>query len=146
MKCTVSWDGPNPEEPGRERQVFVATTTELDGTLDQAESQAVAEQLPYAVHIDQARAAGSVMIGLGDEERAFIDWLTPEGRREYAFEPHIPTEGGSIAFDVDGDWRRHDPAELRVTPMTARQAAREYARTGARPTCVEWARPSDSPL
>jgi Immunity protein Imm1 len=141
MKYTVSWDGPNEVEPDRERRILISTVAELDAALDEAADQAVAEQLPYAVQVDHPRAPGCVTIGLGDEERAFVDWLTPEGRREYAFEPHIPVEAGGVAFDVNGEWYEHDPEELRVTPMTAREAARQYVRTGLRPTCVDWARP-----
>lgn len=82
------------------------------------------------------------MIGIGDPERSFVDWLMDKGHKRYAYEPDVPPTHAPVAYDAYGNWHEHPPEESRVTPGTARQAAHEYVRTGERPTCVEWALPT----
>jgi hypothetical protein len=62
----------------------------------------------------------------------------PKGHRRYARQPDLPPWNEPIGFDVYGNWHEHKPEETRVTPGLALEAAREYLRTGQRPTCVEW--------
>lgn len=138
MSYIVSWDGPSADEPDRGNEVPVTTLSELDAVLDQVASYAAARKLPYAVQVDKADAPGSVMIGIGHPDRSFIDWLMPKGRRQYAFDPDIPEPAESTVFDVYGEWHEHEPEESRVRPEAAREAAREYLRTGQRPTCAQW--------
>jgi hypothetical protein len=141
VSYTVSWDGPSARQPDRGNEVQVSTVDELDRALYQVAEQAAAEKLPYAVQVYRPDATGSVMIGIGHPERSFIDWLMPKGHREYGYLADIDAWGEPIGFDVYGEWHEHEPEQARITPATAREAAREYVRTGQRPTCVEWAKP-----
>jgi hypothetical protein len=137
----VSWDGPSAREPERGHEVQVSTVDDLDQVLDQVAAQAAAENLPYAVQVYHPDAQGSIMIGIGHEERSFVDWLIPKGYRKYGRIDTVPAPDQPIAFDVYGDWHEHEPEQSRITPDTAREAVREFVRTGGQPTCVEWVEP-----
>ena len=54
------------------------------------------------------------------------------------YDPHLPPTHASIIFDYGGEPTPYDPNWLRLTPTQARQLAREYVRTGRRPTTVAW--------
>jgi hypothetical protein len=139
MTYQVSWDGPSADDPDRGYEVEISTVAELDAVLDQVAVHAATEKVPFAVQVHDDAAPGSVMLGVGHPERSFVDWLVPDGLHQYAYEPKFAPGGEPIGFDVYGDWREHPPEKLRVHPGTAREAAREYVRTGRRPTGVEWA-------
>lgn len=138
MTYQVSWDGPSAEEPGRGHQVDVDTVADLGGVLDRVAIQAAAENVPFAVQVHDPAASGSIMLGVGRPERSFVDWLVPDGRHEHGYQPDTTPPAEPIGFDVYGGWHEHPTHKLRVTPNTARQAAREYVRTGRRPTCLRW--------
>jgi hypothetical protein len=141
VSYTVSWDGPSARQPDRGNEVLVSTVDQLDRALDRVAAQANAEKLPYAVQVHRSEAPGSIMIGIGHPQRSFIDWLMPKGHREYGYVEGVAAWSEPIGFDVYGEWHEHEPEQVRVVPATAREAAREYVRTGQRPTCVDWARP-----
>jgi hypothetical protein len=146
MSYVVSWDGPSEEEPGRGNEVPVSTVDELDAVLDRVAAQATAEDLPYAVQVHRPGRHGAVMFGIGHSVRSFLDWLDrgqPHGTADrYAVEPGVSAASEPVAFDFYGDWTEMPPERTRVTPLAARDAAREFVRTGGRPTCVEWVEPA----
>jgi hypothetical protein len=138
MSYTVSWDGPSAEEPDRGNEVPVSTVRELDLVLDRVNAQAAAENLPYAVQIHQPGQHGAIMIGIGHPERSFVDWLDRSqphgGGNRYATDPDLPPASEAIAFDFYGDWTEMPPERTRISPERAREAAREYLRTGQQPS------------
>ncbi|MGW0434503.1 Imm1 family immunity protein [Micromonospora sp. NPDC003197] len=138
MSYTVSWDGPSAEEPDRGNEVRVSTVQELDLVLDRVNAQAAAENLPYAVQIHQPGRHGAIMIGIGHPDRSFVDWLDrsqPHGSgNRYAADPDLPPASEAIAFDFYGDWTEMPPERTRISPERAREAAREYLRTGQQPS------------
>ncbi|GAA3781267.1 hypothetical protein GCM10022225_82070 [Plantactinospora mayteni] len=92
----------------------------------------------YAVQIHQPGRHGAIMIGIGHPERSFVDWLDrsqPHGSgNRYATDPDLPPASEAIAFDFYGDWTEMPPERTRITPERAREAAREYLRTGQQPS------------
>ncbi len=91
----------------------------------------------YGVQVHNSDASGSVMVGIG-HERSFVDWLDNSGARESGSDPDVPAWPEPIGFDLYGNWHEYEPDDTRVSSDTARQAAREYVATGARPPCVGW--------
>ena len=141
MIYNVSWDGPSAQNPQRGSEVDVSTVAELDAVLDRVAAHAAAKGVPFAVQVDREDSAGSVMIGVGHPQRSFIDWLMDEGHRSFGSEPDMPAAAASVVFDVYGEWHEHPPEQSRVSPAVALEAAREYVRTGERPTCINWSTP-----
>jgi len=139
MTYQVSWDGPSADDPSRGTEIEVSDVAELDAALDRAEAQALAEEVPCAVQIHCSTAPGSLLLGLGHPGSSFVDWLVPDGLHQSAYEASCPEGDATIGFDVYGDWHERPPAKLRVRPTTAREIAREYVRTGQRPSGVDWA-------
>ncbi|ROO52792.1 immunity protein Imm1 of predicted polymorphic toxin system [Micromonospora sp. Llam0] len=141
MSYTVSWDGPSAEEPHRGNEVAVSTVEELDLVLDRVHAQAAAEDLPYAVQIHRPGRHGAIMIGIGHHERSFVDWLDrgqPHGSgNRYAIDPDLDPAAETIAFDFYGDWSEVPPDRTRISPHRAREAAREFLRTGQQPS-LDW--------
>ncbi|MFY1673863.1 Imm1 family immunity protein [Plantactinospora sp. WMMB334] len=140
MSYVVTWGW------GNRRPGFSAT--ELDAALDEAAASGV----PRVVGIyPPEHLAGdaspwdepqppALQIGVGHPDRSFVLWLGPEGGIGVeADAPSWPSGAPDIAFDYGGDAVFAGPTRARVTPATARQAAREFVRTGQRPTCVQWA-------
>jgi hypothetical protein len=138
VSYTVSWDGPSAEEPERGNEVAVPTIQDLDLLLERVHTQATAENLPYAVQIHKPGQHGAIMIGIGHPDRSFVDRLDrsqPHGSgNRYATDPDLAPAPEAIAFDFYGDWTEMPPERTRITPERARQAAREYLRTGQQPT------------
>jgi len=133
---------------GRGNRRPSSTVAELDAALDEA----AASNVPQVVGIyppeylagDASPWDGplppALQIGVGHPDRSFVLWLGPEGGVEVeAGAPPWPSGAPDIAFGYGGDAVFAGPARARVTPATARQAAREFVRTGQRPTCVQWA-------
>lgn len=141
MSYSVSWDGPSARDPHRGRKATVSTETELDAVLDQVAVESAAKGIAFAVQINRAASPGAVMIGVGDPGRSFVDWLMDKGHRLYGHEPGVAAGADPVAYDVYGNFHEHPPEQSRVTPAVAREAAREYVRTGQRPTCVSWGVP-----
>ncbi|MEV6596110.1 Imm1 family immunity protein [Actinoplanes sp. NPDC051346] len=49
-----------------------------------------------------------------------------------------PRQGEVIEFDYGHVPTEETPETLRVSQKVAREAAREFVRTGQRPTCLSW--------
>jgi hypothetical protein len=135
-KFSVSWNA------GR-REKFVETISELDFVLDQIERERSDNGLPFMVDVTSTEAnyqgfPVGLHMSVGHPVRARVDWAGPP-KPSTAVDPGVPPwEGEAIAFDYGGLPTEEDTESLRVTPETARQAAREYVTTGQRPTCVGW--------
>jgi hypothetical protein len=142
VNVVVSWDGPSAEEPDRGNEVTVTTVAELDDVLDRIAAQAADEELPYGVQIHRPGRHGAIMLGVGHPERSFLDWLDrsqPHGTADrYGVQRDVPPATDRIAFDIYGHWSELDPERTQITAMVARDAAREYVRTGTQPNNVEW--------
>jgi hypothetical protein len=138
----VSWDGPGARHPDRGNEVVVTTVAELDAVFARVEAQAAEEDLPYGVQVWNQDMQASVMLGLGHPERTFLDWLDrggPHGSaNRYGVQPGTVPIEESLGFDIFGHWSERGPKRTRVTPAAAKDAAREYLHTAARPTNVEW--------
>jgi hypothetical protein len=147
MTIVVSWDGPGVRQPDRGNEVVVTTVAELDAVFARVEAQAAEEELPYGIQVWNQDLPAAVMLGLGHPERTFLDWLDrsePHGvANRYAVQSELPPIEESVGFDIFGHRSERGPKRTRVTPAAAKDAAREYLRTAARPTNVEW---SDEPL
>ncbi|MDW5324974.1 Imm1 family immunity protein [Plantactinospora sp. KLBMP9567] len=84
-------------------------------------------------------ALPSLQLGLGHPMRGFLYWAGPTGSLGYEPElPPWPAEVERIEFDYGGDPIACGPKLATVTPGAVRDAALEYAATGARPTRVGW--------
>jgi hypothetical protein len=142
VRIVVSWDGPGARHPNRGNEIVVTTVAELDAAFARVEAQAAEDGVPYGVQVWNPDLRASVMLGLGQNERTFLDWLDrsePHGRaNRYAVQPGTEPIEESLGFDVFGHWSERGPKRTRVTPAAAKDAAREYLRTAARPTNVEW--------
>ncbi len=137
MKCDV-WFGRQDARP-------VSSVADLDEVLDEAETlrgdggaALVVTIIPVVVGAQFDELPG-LEIGLGHPDRAFIFFGTAEGVGSgYGVESGVEEWPTVIGWDYSGSWTDYEPAKTRVTSATAREAARQYVRTGQRPTCVEW--------
>jgi hypothetical protein len=132
------WYGRHGREP-------VSSVTELDAVLDVVQRQRGDGGAPYAVTIVPAVEDAEfdelpgLQIGIGNDERAFVFFSTADGHGTgYGFEPGTQEWSTILAWDYSGQWTDYEPAKTRITPATAREAARQYIATGRRPTCVQW--------
>jgi hypothetical protein len=142
MSLVVSWDGPGFHHPDRGNVVTVTTLAALEAAFERVAAQAAADGIPYGVQVWDDQLPAAVMLGIGHPERAFLDWLDrsePYGRASrYAVQRDVPPAQGVIGFDIYSHWSERGPERTQVTPAAALEAAREYARTLARPTNVDW--------
>ncbi|WP_018253010.1 Imm1 family immunity protein [Salinispora mooreana] len=139
MSYVVTW-GRGNRRPG-------STIAEVDTALNDAAASGVPQVVgiypPQHLAGDaspwDAPLPPALQIGVGHPDRSFVLWLGPEGGIGVeAGAPPWPDGTPDIAFDYGGDAVFAGPDRARVTPDTARQAAREFVRTGQRPTCVQW--------
>jgi len=125
-------------------QETVQTVAELDAVLDRIESERGVDGSPFVVDITDDREFDGFPVGLhmsiGGEHRAKVFWNGPPADDGgVGFEPDVPPwDGEPIRFDYGGLPTEDTPDTLRVTPATARQAAREFIETSQRPTCLAW--------
>lgn len=121
----------------------VATVDEFDAVLDRIEGLRDPGGLPFKVDISAEAAEDAwppqgMQVGLGHPRRARLTWFGEPASGD-GYEPDVPPgDGERIDFSYGGIPTEENPAGVRVTPQTAREAAREYIRTGRRPTCVSW--------
>jgi hypothetical protein len=110
-------------------EVPVTNVTELDSSIDQAIAKALDDR-PYfvALHLlDDDEETGRVLsFGVG-RETSFLAW----GNQHAAGH-------GEPAYWYYGNQDSETPAGMNIPTAVARDAAREFVRTGERPTNVEW--------
>ncbi len=131
---TVEWGG---------HQVQVATVEDLDEVLDRAERDRNPDGLPYKIDLVLDGSGGEfgesgLQLGLGHPQRAFLMWFGEPGGGLGHEAGLAPWTGGLLSFDYGGVPTEDGPERLGLSPAMARQAAREFLRTGQRPTCVRW--------
>jgi len=140
VSYVVTW-GRGNRRPG-------STVAELDAALDEAAEAGIPRVVGIypPEHLDgdaspwDTALPPALQIGVGHPDRSFVLWLGPEGGIgvEAGVAPW-PDGAPDIGFDYGGDAVFAGPYRARVTPAVAREAAREFVRTGRRPTFVEWA-------
>jgi hypothetical protein len=128
---------------GRDYRQPVSTVEELDAVLDHLTEKARIEGRRYKVGVAKQGEHGKYHyvgfdIGIGHPDRSFF-WVygTPDSAG-YAYEPGLSEWPEEIVFDVGGQATWYQPQDTRVTPQTARRAAREFFTTVRLPTCVHW--------
>ncbi|WP_422769779.1 Imm1 family immunity protein [Plantactinospora sp. WMMC1484] len=131
---------------GQGRWRAVDGVVELDGLLAGLAVSPVGPQVvglyPPAFLEPGFRPCGSpssLQLGLGHPVRGFLYWTGPAGG--IGFEPEVPpwpTGVHEIEFDYGGDPIACGPEVAGVSPDAVRDAALEYAVTGARPRRVLW--------
>jgi hypothetical protein len=138
MEFVIEWD--NAQQSER-----ISSPDDLDSILDRIAEQRGVDGLPFIVDLYQPGVGDGfitygLQFGVGHPERTRLEWSGPP-LAAAGIEPGIPSwDGPEIAFDYGHVPTEEDPNWLRVTPGTARRAAREYVETGLRPDCVDWAR------
>lgn len=138
MTYVVDWGRDDNETP-------VSTVDELDAVLDQIGQQA-AQHGPIAVDVfpddDQDGTEPDYVpygleIGIGYPDRSYVSY-TGEPASGFAYDPDLPPLEDTRTYNYGGEPAWYDPEHTRITPQQARDAAREYVRTGQRPACVRW--------
>lgn len=139
MTYTVQW--------GRGGSRNLTTADELDTLLDEITSSGRPQAVtiyPPGYHDDpdaspwDAPAIEALEIGIGHADRAYVRWLATGAVGSEPGVPPWPEGASDIAFDYGGDPIFCGPERARTTPQAARAAAREYVRTGRRPTGLTW--------
>lgn len=123
-------DGPEMAE--------VSNVEELDALLDRITGEARADQCPCGVHIrTEAEWDGPRMsLGIG-RDFSYLTFMT--WHVDGYLDPGKPTEWWC------GNDRGEIPSHRGIPVQTAREAAREFVRTGDLPTNVAWADNEASP-
>ncbi|MFC6016105.1 Imm1 family immunity protein [Plantactinospora solaniradicis] len=89
--------------------------------------------------LDELLGLPSLQLGIGHPARGFLLWLGPGHGLGYEVElPPWPSGVREIEFDHGGEPVYCGPYRAAVTPAAVRDAALEYAATGARPGRVLW--------
>lgn len=133
---------------GRGNQRTVTTIEDLDQVLDEIAGQRGKGGVPFmvdvlpAVDADDPTELPGLQLGIGHPDRAFVFYTDPDvSLLGYGHEPDLAEWDTDLSFDYGGTVTDYEPYKTRVTPTTVREAAREYVRTGQRPTCVTWGAP-----
>lgn len=136
---------------GRHQRRTVTDADDLDAVLDEIAAAGVPVAVAVSPDGDPDRADSpwdepadtppgvSLEIGIGHPERAFALWSGPDAA--IAVAPSAgpwPVGTPPIRFDQGGDVVFAGADRAPITPAAARDAAREFVRTGRRPACVGW--------
>lgn len=124
-------------------QATVITVAELDAVLDRIGPDP--DGIAYSVGIiappipsAESGIPPMLDICLGHPTRSFVYHVGADGDSAWGYQPEIPPTAGIYANHggaVDEAW----PERARVTPTTAREAARQFvAHDAQRPTCLYW--------
>jgi hypothetical protein len=118
----------------------IATVADPDRVLDSITVEPGG--LPYSVAIivpDEANPYPVTLeIGVGHLHRSFAFHVASRDQAAWGYAPSVP-EGDGMLVDYAGQATDLAPHQTRVTPDTARQAARQFVSTGGlRPTNLEW--------
>ena len=125
---------------GRDREESVSTVAEMDEVLDQIAAASVSADCGQLVSIEREDADRGLVIGVGLPERSMIEWSDdsdPEAA-SFAVEPALERASGHLRFDFFGTPTDYGPAKTQITNQLARQAAREFAASGLKPSGIDW--------
>ncbi|MBT8224531.1 MAG: hypothetical protein HKP61_19835 [Dactylosporangium sp.] len=125
----------------REDPVTVTSTGELDRVLDRLAADPRHQQAPPLVEIVSIDEHRVLDIGLAHPDLSVVCWYDNVAGEALSSVATAPA-ASSVAFRLGGVWTMPDRSAVPVS--VARQAAREFAVTGARPTVVSW-QPLPSP-
>ena len=132
MRYAVKW--------ARQPRTLIEDAAELDAVLDQI-TAATGSDYPHLVSIYPAEYDGdwppTLQVGVGHEHRSAVHWISATDAGT-GYEPAVEPWPQPIVFDLGGVATELPPEDTRVTTGTARESAREYVRTGGRPTYPEW--------
>jgi hypothetical protein len=126
-------------------EASVSAVAELDAVLDRVEASRDNDGYPFKVGIfAEGIRHGPLPVGveitLGHPERASVFYVGPDGTAS-AYDPDTPPwSSGPVWFNANGVPTDYGPDRLRLTPKQAREAAREFVRTGKRPGNARWQR------
>lgn len=111
--------------------ITVSTVDELDAVLDRATEEARESELPYVVYVtaDGTEDASALGLGVGHD----WSWVTYEGWRSSG-----SLDGGKHSAWSYGRQHTELPPGIGIPNTTVREAARQFVRTGHRPTNVVW--------
>jgi hypothetical protein len=142
MRFVVGW-GRDDDLPDGQQRVPVNSVEELDHALDRLERERGVDGAPYLVELTDEDSGDDfithhLQLSVGHSDRAALHFIgEPAGGIGY--EPGLPPwTGGTVTFDENGEPTEYGADRLRATPAVAREAAREYLRTGRSPTGVSW--------
>jgi hypothetical protein len=134
MAVTVYYDRNPPS--------VVSTVDELDQLLDQIAATPRYVEFPVFVSMETADRRFVLQIGLGRTDLSALVWydadvdiVASKGTVGYERRPRF-NYGGTPTDAYD---------DSAVPVAAARQAAREFFTTQARPACVEWQEPTYTP-
>lgn len=113
-------------------EVVIATVDELDEVLDRATAAAAADVLPYIVYIHTEAGMDGDMLGLGVGGE--FSYLTFNDQ-------YVPgdLDGGKPSRWYYDNQPTDLPPGIGIPPNVARDAAREFIRTGRQPAGAAWA-------
>jgi hypothetical protein len=141
----LDYSGDNVEDP--DRPYAIRTVEDLDQHLEILGHRFGDGDTKLLAQLGRWGDAPDLLFGideLGDTAgRAVIQWL-PSG--EFGWHPDAPPTAEDLEFDgrfiaaVKTD-TTYGPDESRVSPELVKAAVREYVRTGARPTTIQWRLP-----
>jgi hypothetical protein len=120
----------------------VTTVAELDDLLDHIHRDPGRREAPPLVELVMDGTDRALDIGLGRTEHSVLIWHDDD-----ADEVLTSTSTGELdpgpdaAFNFGGTWT-HIADGSAIPVELARHAAREFAETGRRPTCIEWQIPA----
>jgi len=141
-RCMKRWSCPDARWSAQILRLANSPVAELDAVFDRVERERGDTGLPFKVDIGDGSGDEDVsyglVVGLGHAKRSSLMWIGPP-RGGMGVEVGVPAwDGEAIAFEYGGLPTEETAETLRVTPATAREAARQYVSTGERPTCVAW--------
>lgn len=130
MTVRVSYD--------REDPVTVSTVDELDAMLDRIVAVERYRRDPVMAEVTSVDEQRVLQIGLGYPTFSVLQWydLTVDGPEALVSEGTTDASGFG-GYNYGGTWTEFD-ATTAVPVDVARDAVREFAETGSRPTCVSW--------
>jgi immunity protein Imm1 of predicted polymorphic toxin system len=118
------------------KEVHVATVQELDELLDRVQEQARSEGRPLLVDIN---VTDDRLLCLGmtvDGELSMVSYDDMESGVAL-LSRGTSDSGGQVEF-FSGNQYSYFPARALISSQTAREAAREFLRTGRPSTAVDW--------
>jgi hypothetical protein len=136
----VEWATDHGDAPRQNHREAVETEADLDAVLDGIQNRGIPQMVdlfPADESDTPAWESTGLQIGLGHPSRAFV-WFSDGTGADFGYEPELAPVAEEITFDYGGVPTGYDPTRTRVSPATARRAAREFLQSMERLTHVRW--------